>query len=269
MNIKLKDFLLDIDEEKVAEFYAQLFCDVEGEYSLREAMELCKNSIYNIQEALKNCCEYNSIGEINTISVQPKSKENKRFLFPIIIPEDNSLEITEPIVDIAMMQYSSINKIPNYLKTRPSYIDYCDVEENNQIKEIVYEPNVLSYPVLLTTLEELKDFIIYIPKTHNDYSSMTAAAIIYNLSLLNPDIEEGEETKKELAKNIKQTAKDNGYDCDNADEILQAIAPSMNSESDNDEFLDKMLTARYNARIGMYERIYCDLAPHVSQLSSL
>ena len=254
MNVRLNEFLTNIDEEEVASVYANLFFNIEGTHSMREAKNACKALIHDIQDALATRREENTDAQ----------SFDKRFIFPIVIHEEDNMDIDEPIVDIAMMRYESIKKIPEYLKNHPSYLETADVLDNDDARNIVYEPNVLSYPVLLTPLDELKDYIVYIPSGHSDYESMAAAGIIYGLSLMHPSIEEGERIKQEIAQNIKETARQSGYTCDNADEILQAVAPSMSPEDYDDEFLDKMLTSRYNARIAMYDRIYCDMMPYVS-----
>lgn len=251
MSMNLIDFVEKVDDEQVIKAYTELFCEVEGEHSLKEAEDIAESLLHEMRDAMKQRSESPADGDV---------EHPARFIFSTVITDEHLGENgAPPIVDVSLMRYDSIKDIPSYMSTHPSWVDYAEVSESAEARDIVYEQNKISFPLLLTPLDELMSYDVYIPDDNEEYACATAAGLMYALACLGDTIEECEARKRSLASEVIQIAADNGFSYDNADELMSAVTPPINPDDfDDDEFLGKTITARYNARIGLYDRIYCD-----------
>lgn len=257
MIIPFIEFIESLDDEAIINAFVELFYECEGSYSQQEAINNSEMLIQEFREA------YYTRKEIIQQDVNRSKNKASRFIFSTVISDASQCEHDKPIVDISLMNYASLKEIPNYMSNRPVYIDYEDLNDDTAAEDIaqfVYEKNILSFPILLTSLDELMHYDVYIPEGNMEYASVTAASLIYGIAIFGDCIEMCENKKQEISHNILQTAKNVGFEDNNVDEILQYITGEIDpKEYDDDELFGKMMIDRYNARMNVYDRIYCDL----------
>ena len=177
----------------------------------------------------------------------PRHLKRKDVVFSIMVPTETDKRM--PLSDVSKIKIDNIGKIPSYIRSH-HYADTFD-----EIDESDYRSFTL--PLTLTTTDDLLSSWAYV-LDETGYSEGLLASIMFEMSILGEDLTSADERKNSIADEIEESCRVEGKKL-SCDEIMMALKPEPRAEKPENPDLEEMLVSRYNARLGMYERLHFDL----------